>query len=174
MDVYRPGGNLGAAGGVKEGSKLVSQERRWGHPSPASSPALPGLGPAPHLHSALLLHCLLLALPRGGGLGLQLLQLRFQLLARGHRQGALLAFLIPLHLCIPQLGVGAGGMGSGHRRPRLPLHAGDIAVHPLAPAQACSPVPPAPASPTQVLPSAPIPSSHHVLQGSRGSVYTQS
>ena len=109
-------------------------------PSPVRS-----LSSTPHLHLAKLLHRLLLALSGGHGLGLQLLQLGLQLLAGGHGQSTLLAFLIAFHLCIPQLGRGRpGGAGSGDGRPRFSLHATDIDVYPPALAQASSPVPPAP------------------------------
>lgn len=104
-----------------------------------------GLSPTPYLHLAKLLHRLLLALPGRRGLRLQLLQLGLQLLAGGHGQSTLLAFLIALHLCVPQLGEArSGGAGSGDRRPRLPLHASSIEVYPPAPAQVSSPTPPAP------------------------------
>lgn len=69
---------------------------------------------APYLHLAKLLHRLFLALPCSCGLCLQVLQVRLQLLAGSHGQGALLAFLVPLHLCIPQLEV-VGGRPGGAR-----------------------------------------------------------
>ena len=108
MDVYKDGDTSGCRWWGREGGARGPPERWWGRPYPGFSPAPARLSPAPHLHPAELLHRLLLALPRRRDLSLQLLQLRLQLLAGSHRQSALLAFLVPLHLCIPQLGWGGG------------------------------------------------------------------
>lgn len=72
-----------------------------------------GLKPHPYLHLAELLPRLLLALRGGRVLGSQVLQLRLQLLAGGHGQGALLAFLVALQLRIPQLRGGRDGQAQG-------------------------------------------------------------
>lgn len=155
----------------KEGSKLVLGAWSywlWGFSSS-------GFSPAPYLHLAKLLHRLLLALPRSQSLGLQLIQLRLQLLAGRYRQRSLLAFLIPLHFRIPQLQVvggerdgraqGTGGPGSLYmpvtqmpnllllRRPGaaillpLPLSLKPSSLLPLAPAS--SPLLPPSFSPFQ-------------------------
>lgn len=79
---------------------VMGPDRRPGSPAPpTSSPA--------HLHLLLLLHCLFLALASSRGLCFQLLQFQLQLLAGSHSQCPLLPFLIPLHLCVSQLGAGS-------------------------------------------------------------------
>lgn len=107
MDVYK------AVGGARAAEGAGRQQSDW------RGCAGGGLKPHPYLHLAELLPRLLLALRGGRVLGSQVLQLRLQLLAGGHGQGALLAFLVALHLRIPQLrggreeqAQGTGGPGS--------------------------------------------------------------